>query len=90
MSFPDYLTRHYLSPLKALWKLCRACLTSRALACCVLWSTAILYASTQVSLDIQDARDFIGRGVLVIYPFRYAKAATSSVWGRTDFVHIGQ
>ena len=90
MFFPAYLTRRCLYPRKALCKLCRSCLTSLALARCALWSSDILSASLQISWDIQDARAFLGLDVLEISPLRSTKAASNSVWGRINFVRIGQ
>ena len=91
MYSPTCPTLHCLSPRKALWKLQRDCLTSRALAQCVLWSSALLYASLQVSWQIQDAHTFVGHGVLVIPLLRSAKAAPPPlVWGCTVFGRIGQ
>ena len=75
MSSPASPTRRLLSPLKALWKIRRACLTSLALACCALWSAALLSASFQVFWEIQDAHTFVGHGVLEIAAVITEKAA---------------
>ena len=75
MSSPASLTCRYLSPLKALWKLRHACLTSLVLDRCALWSAALLYTSFQISWDIQDSHTFIGRGALETYPFRTTEDA---------------
>ena len=90
MSSPDSLTRCCLSPLKAIWKLSHAYLTSLAIYSCSLWSAALLSAGFQVSWKIQDARTFVVRRVLGTSPLRTAKAASPSVWGRIAFGRIGQ
>ena len=90
MSSPASLTLRYLSPRKALWKFQRACLTSRALARCVLSGAALMSASLQVPWQIQDAHTFVVHGVLVIPPLIYPKAASPLVQGFTVFGRIGQ
>ena len=90
MNSPTYLTLCCLLPRKDLWNLQRACLTSRALALCDRCSSACLSASRQVSWDIQDARDFVGHGVLMPPPLSFEKAAYISVWDRDYFSWISQ
>ena len=75
MYSPASLTHRYLYPFKAIWKLRCDCLTSLVIACCALWSAALLSASFQISWEIQDAPAFVGCSVIETYPLRYTKAA---------------
>ena len=76
MSSPDSLTRRFLYPLKALWKLRRAFLTSLALVLCALWSAALLSVSFQVSWEIQGTCAFVGRGDIDTSHLRIVKATS--------------
>ena len=79
MSSPTSLTSCCLYTLKSIWKIHHACLTSLEFACCALWSSALISTSFHVSLEIQDARTFVGRGIFETPPVRTAKAAPSLV-----------